>query len=41
MHRFQSAVAKALQADEAKINGNMPCHLEIVPAIEMPEFSDN
>jgi hypothetical protein len=39
LHRFQNAVAKALQTDETKSNSNMPCHLEIVPAIEMPEFS--
>lgn len=39
LHRFQHAVAKTLLTDETKTAGNIPCHLEIVPAIEMPEFS--
>ncbi|WP_315816742.1 hypothetical protein [Paraflavitalea speifideaquila] len=39
LHDFQEAVAKTLKADEAKNKGVVCCHLEIVPGIEMPEFS--
>jgi hypothetical protein len=39
LHHFQSAVAKTLKKDEAKINGTICYNLEIVPGKVMPEFS--
>jgi len=39
LHRFQTAVDKALAATEANQKANIKCTLEIVPSKEMPELS--
>ena len=39
LHRFQSAVDKAIAASGANQPNTIKCHLEIVPSKEMPEMS--
>jgi len=39
LHRFQTAVDKALAAKESYAKGIINCNLEIVPGNEMPELS--
>lgn len=39
LHRFQTAVDKALAAKESDTQGNIKYNLEIVPSKEMPELS--
>jgi len=39
LHRFQTAVDKALAAKEFNTKGSIKCNLEIVPSKEMPELS--
>jgi len=39
LHRFQTAVDKALAAKEFNTKGSIKCNLEIVPSNEMPELS--
>lgn len=39
LHRFEKAVEKTLQANEAKTKGQIKYKLQIVPSKEMPELS--